>query len=1190
MKTDIYLKSELYELIKTNDSIFNFIQDVCLDGLWYWDLENPESEWMNERFWRVLGYDPFEMPHSPSAWKGIIFQEDLEKANENFKKHLEDETFPYDQTVRYKHKNGNTIWIRCHGKVIKDENGKPKRMLGVHTDVTKFKLHDEKLQRINQEFQDITNAVNENSLVSITNNKGIITSVNQRFCELSGYNKEELIGKTHRLINSKYHPKEFWEEMWGTISSGKTWKGEVKNLSKNGNEYWVSSVIKPIFNQNQEITHYLSIRQDITERKIAEQKLHESEDRLKETQRISKIGRWDFDLIVNKINWTDSVFDIFEIDSKLFSATFEAYINLIHPEDRALVMNVYNESLQSKKPYEVFHRLQFSDGRIKWIKGQGQSHYDSEGKPLRSWGIVQDITELKLAELEFIELKNLLTNTNRAARIGSWEVDLISNKVFWSEITKEIHETEPDYNPVVESGINFYKEGSNREAIISAFNRAFVKGEGYDLELQIVTAKGRELWVRTIGNAEFKEGKVIRIFGTFQDINERKIADEIVKETTLRLKLATKAANIGIWDYDIKKNELLWDDQMHSLYGAKPDISTKVYDTWRNGLHPEDIERGDREIQLAISGEKDFNTEFRVVWPDGSIHYIRALAMVIRDDNDNAIRMIGTNWEITEQKLIENSLQKAKEEAEKANKAKSEFLANMSHEIRTPLNGVIGFTELLKSTPLLPIQKEYVDNANVSANSLLGVINDILDFSKIEAGMMQLEMLKTDIIELLENCIDIIKYAADKKNIELLLDIDYSIPRFCITDPIRLKQVITNFLSNAVKFTEKGEVELKVKYQSLFGNKGKFSFYIRDTGIGITEEQKKKLFKAFSQADNSTTRKYGGTGLGLVISELIVNQLGSNIQIESKQGEGSTFFFEIESEVVAGEKLELIPLEKIQRALIIDDNQNNRMILEHTLALFGIVCESSENGLIALKLLEESKPFDVIICDYNMPYIDGVQTIQMIRKKENPSFENIPIILLTSSNLDEEVQEKCKELNIQFRLNKPLKINELYYYLSQINNPKEKINNSSNSNIVNNSSNNTKHHEMIIMIVDDFIMNIKLLNSIITKFLPNSRIIGANNGFEAIEKYKETLPDLIFMDVQMPELDGLDVTRELRKIEKSTGNHIPIIALTAGAFKEDEEKCLNSGMDDFATKPITQVSILKILKKYFSSSFQNSNT
>jgi len=524
-------------------------------------------------------------------------------------------------------------------------------------------------------------------------------------------------------------------------------------------------------------------------------------------------------------------------------------------------------------------------------------------------------------------------------------------------------------------------------------------------------------------------------------------------------------------------------------------------------------------------------------------------------------------------------LKRAQKEAQNASKAKSEFLANMSHEIPTPLNGVIGFTELLKNTSLSSIQAQYVNNANISGKTLLGIINDILDFSKIEAGMLHIEMIKTDIIELLTDSIDIVKYQADKKKLELLLNIEPSLPRFAVTDPIRLKQILANLLGNAIKFTENGEIELKVNYAALNNGLGTLSFFIRDTGIGISEEQKNKLFKAFSQADSSTTRKFGGTGLGLIISDLIAKKLGGKIMMESSLGDGSTFSFELTTKVEQGEPKEIGSIDQIKRCLIIDDNASNRKILGNLLSSWNIVTESCDNGLSGLKLLETSEPFDVVICDYIMPYFDGLDTIGLIREKLKLTPEEQPIILLHSLLEDVEIHKKCYELGVPYILTKPVKSYDLYSTLCQIKKtsnkgfisfsatPKEEI---QLSNTIN------------ILITEDVVMNMIMIKALIKKIYPKAILHEAINGREAVRLAKEINPDIIFMDIQMPELDGLEATKEIRQAEKELGGHVPIIALTAGAFKEEEEKCSAAGMDDFLTKPIEADKLKTLLIKYHS--------
>lgn len=556
-----------------------------------------------------------------------------------------------------------------------------------------------------------------------------------------------------------------------------------------------------------------------------------------------------------------------------------------------------------------------------------------------------------------------------------------------------------------------------------------------------------------------------------------------------------------------------------------------------------------------------------------------------RDESGKLVLLRVIVIQFTQRKSYEQEILNAKQQAEIANRAKSEFLTNMSHEIRTPLNAVIGFTDLLLKTKLNDTQFQYMGIIYQSANSLLDLLNDILDFSKIESGRFELNIEKVDIFELASQAADVIKYKAHIREVEVLLNIDPITPRFIFADPIRLRQIIINLLGNAAKFTEHGEIEFKIEFQKSNDDleEGEFIFSVRDTGIGISNENKVKIFEAFSQGDASITRRFGGTGLGLTISNRLLALMNTKLELETEHGLGSRFYFTLTAKYEYGEPIHWEQLDRIQHVLAVDNNKNNLIIIKNILSQAGINTDIALSGQEGLDKIKNNKHYDLVITDFHMPNMDGIEFIEILRNNLDLSSDILPILILHSSSDDEMLHRACLDLDVQSRLVKPIKIIEIFNALSKLR--KRKPQGLIQSNIDNSTDNQfitlespEKLSKVKILIVDDDEINLYLAKSILDQIYPNGIILQAANGKEAVERFKLETPDIVFMDVQMPEMNGYEATIEIRKLEKEI--HVPIIAITAGTVKGDIEKCFHAGMNDYASKPVKKDLFEKMLDKW----------
>jgi two-component system sensor histidine kinase/response regulator len=593
------------------------------------------------------------------------------------------------------------------------------------------------------------------------------------------------------------------------------------------------------------------------------------------------------------------------------------------------------------------------------------------------------------------------------------------------------------------------------------------------------------------------------------------------------------------------------------------------------------------EQAIIASGEALINREETVTDPSGNVSWRVTSKLPLRNIAGKVVGIVGFGRDITYRKEAEAEINRAREAAEMASRAKSEFLANMSHEIRTPLNGIVGMTDLALETNLTGEQRDCLETVKLSADLLLTVINDVLDFSKIEAGKTELEAIDFDLRDHLETTLKTLSLRADEKGLELLCEVTPEVPESVRGDPSRLRQVILNLAGNAIKFTHEGEVALKVYMEDQDAKSQTLHFTVSDTGMGIPAEKQALIFQPFTQADTSTTRKYGGTGLGLTISMRLVKLMGGEIWVESEPGRGARFHFtarlETSPEAKPVEIGTIAPLDKLRgvKALIVDDNRTNRRILEGMLKRWGMKSTSAENGYQALAHLEEALaagvPYELILTDMHMPEMDGFTLIERIRQA--PELSTATIMMLTSAGHGGDAA-RCQNLEVAAYLLKPIRQSELREAISRVLGARKHT--GVVPLITRFSLRDSRHPSAVlrILVAEDNAVNQRLIVRLLEK--RGHTVVLAGNGREALEALKKERYDLVLMDIQMPEVDGLEATVAIREMETNTCLHQEIFALTAHAMTSDRDRCLAAGMDGYLAKPIRPPELDEILNAFIA--------
>ena len=671
-------------------------------------------------------------------------------------------------------------------------------------------------------------------------------------------------------------------------------------------------------------------------------------------------------------------------------------------------------------------------------------------------------------------------------------------------------------------------------------------------------------------------------------IAERKQAEAALRETELRFRQLAENISEVFWVASPTGEELFYVSRAYEqISGWECQTIYEDPKHWFKNILEEDRPPVAKALSELSQGT-NYDLEYRIRHRNGSIRWIRDQRFAIRGEDKQVVRTCGVAEDITQRKNLETEMAKARDAALQGARMKSEFLANMSHEIRTPMNGVIGMTGLLLETKLDPKQRDYADMICSSAKALLAILNDILDFSKIEAGKLDFENLEFDLDEVVEGALGVFVPQARAKGLELRSEIDSKVCTGLCGDPGRLRQVLTNLLNNAVKFTEEGEVLLRVLPQedtpsgvsvaeAVPGSKATLRFEIKDTGIGLSEDARGRIFDAFSQADQSTTRRYGGTGLGLTISRHLIRMMHGEIGVESEPGKGSTFWFTSSFEKRTGGKVAPAKQKPLPggRVLLADDNATDRQFLRSQLTALGMQCTSAASGKEALQFLCEAiadeNPYALAIIDTQMPGMNGIELAQAI--KGDHITKDTRVIMLSSVGDPIDANTR-KNADIDAFLVKPVKRPHLYQCMASVLGPVPLKSTKPNKH-TSSEARPRAIHDIRILVAEDNEVNKKVTLLLLEKLGYTADTVAT--GKEALAALRHHFYDIILMDCQMPEMDGYEAARTIRRDFDQSPR---IIAMTAHALRGDREKCLAAGMDDYLSKPIIEEELATALKRW----------
>jgi PAS domain S-box-containing protein len=1031
---------------------------------------------------KLFGWKPEEVIGVSAFYN--IHPDDIEISEQFFAKQVAEPGVSGKLEFRYRCKDESYKWVELTGiNLLNDPY--IQGILANYHDITERKIAEQNLNKLSR-------AVEQSPVMTyITDLNGAIEYVNPKVLEISGYSKEELIGRNPKFFNTGENQEENYTNLWQTISSGKEWKGEFHNQKKNKELYWVSASLSPVFNNTGNITHYIAVEENITQRKENFEALQITKLRFESLISSMQAGVMVEDenrkvLLVNQ--YFCNLFSIPVAPKQLIgmdcALAAEETKKLFDQPD--IFINDIASTLNFRKAI-VNHELQMRNGTSleRDFIPIGDSEHENQGI---LW-IYRNISERKKAERDLFRQSEILGGTAKAMN-------------YLLTIT--------DHHQAMQKALEAV-------GVATGVDRAYIFEAKIDESTGETFLDQQFEWtgegvIPEIGNSELQNMPFSREYPRwFNMLSNGETLSGLVK------------------DFPANERQFLEPQNIISLIV----VPVFVNDVFWGTVGFDDCSKG-------------------IQWSANEASILTALAASIGGSISREI--IGQ--ELSNARLI----------AETATKTKSNFLATMSHEIRTPMNGVIGMTSLLMQTQLTPDQLDYAETIKTSGELLLNLINDILDFSKIESGKMVLEEHQFDVRMAIEDVIDLVATQTSQKKLGLYFQVDPSIPQFIMGDLTRIRQILVNLVSNAVKFTPSGEIVIRVKQIEIQGDEATLEFSVKDTGVGIPSEKIDRLFKPFSQVDASTTRKYGGTGLGLAICYKLVKLMNGYIQVKSEPNKGSEFLFTIVTHFIKPEekkqdelstKLEIL---KGKKLLILDCHPTGSAILTSLFENLGMMVVNTTSFSETINRFRYTRDINLIIIDNEVSDVDF--DLLKDETKNGIGLANIPVVLLTHNAFTGIGSYGNKSVHV--RLNKPIKQSQILLYVSKYLASNEAIQEKS---FIEPKSvlKINELYPLNILVAEDNTINQKLILKLFEMLGYNIHI--AANGYEVLEALNRTKIDIIFMDIQMPEMDGLEATRQIISL---CGHNKPlIVAMTANALKNDREICLAVGMDDYISKPLT---------------------